>query len=236
MSISLLLGFVMTLVGYVGCFTIVQGSSPLDTYIWLGIEAVLALIRLLTWAWNLSWDESDGVCLILKCSRTPPVDATLETAENPVQTFKIVTDDKFWETQTAYAGPVNAEEMKRIPGFRHWYSQTRNIPSIVLREERMGGMGGMVGMGEMSRMGGQTVLCTMNSDKDLNFYHAEINVDASYAVTATRKAPLEEDHTLMKWPSEFKIDVFFEHYSYISGTKPSGFDRVKASWPLSHPS
>jgi hypothetical protein len=44
MSISLLLGFAMTLVGYVGCFTIVQGSSsPLDTYIWLGSEAGLAL-------------------------------------------------------------------------------------------------------------------------------------------------------------------------------------------------
>jgi hypothetical protein len=34
---SLLLGFLLTIVGYVGCFTIVQNSlTPSDTYIWLG--------------------------------------------------------------------------------------------------------------------------------------------------------------------------------------------------------
>jgi hypothetical protein len=141
-----------------------------------------------------------------------------------MQTFKIVTETKFWETQTAYAGPVNANEMKRIPGFRHWYSWTRQktgtILSIVLQEERMSG---------------RTVLCTMNSDQDLDFYDASIIADANYGVTAVAKALLEENHALMRGPSEIKMDVF-EHYRYILGIKPGGPDGVQASWPLSHSS
>jgi hypothetical protein len=222
MLISLLLGFGMTLVGYVGCFTIVQSTSaPSDTYIWLGAEAALALIRLSVWAWNPLWDESDGVCLMLDCSNPPILSATSEKPDDPAETFQIVGDQKFWETLIAYSGPVDLDGMKRVRGFRHWYSWTRRgngseILCIVLQEDRIDGW---------------TILCTMNSSQDLEFHHAKIITDWN-AVTAVRKVSLEDDHALMKAPSEFKMDVW-EHYGSIMWTKNRSSARIQISWTLS---
>ncbi|KAF7344727.1 hypothetical protein MVEN_01633400 [Mycena venus] len=113
LTCALLLGFLMTIVGYIGCFTIVQSSSvPSDTYIWLGSEATLAFIRLLVWGLNPSWDDSDGICLALtEMSPLPAVTPTWVAINNKqFPMFKIMGETEFWQTLTAFSGPVD------IPG------------------------------------------------------------------------------------------------------------------------
>ncbi|KAJ7083797.1 hypothetical protein C8R44DRAFT_991958 [Mycena epipterygia] len=174
MLFALLFGFLMTIIGYIGCFTIVQNSStPSDTYIWLALELALALIRLLTWALNPPWDDSDGVRLRLDPQKTRSLHDTFGIDENtaePVK-IKIIRDTGFfWEVLTAYSGPVNLDalEVKRIHGVQHSYSWIRreagsgstDILCIIL--ERV--------------FGEDTVMCWINHNQDdLEFHRARID-------------------------------------------------------------
>ncbi|KAJ7859598.1 hypothetical protein B0H14DRAFT_3628869 [Mycena olivaceomarginata] len=220
---ALLLGFLMTLVGYVGCFTIVQNSSvPSDTYIWLGAEAVLAAIRLLTWASNPSWDDSDGLWLKVHPRKSKPLQHTLGTDENPPGTFKIIHETRFWEALTAYAGPVNINEMRKIHGFRHWYSWIRRKTAQ-----------GSTEMLYIILEGKHTVLCRMREDtQDIEFHRADLTINPGHAM---QLETLEEDHELLKWPSEFRISVF-EHYNFILSSKGGDCVPIRVSWPLSESS
>ncbi|KAJ7481848.1 hypothetical protein FB451DRAFT_1556037 [Mycena latifolia] len=73
----LFIGIGSTAVGYLGCFTVVQNSRPVDTYIWLGVEGALALVRVYIWGLNPSWDEKTGLRLDLRLpgdiERAPPI-------------------------------------------------------------------------------------------------------------------------------------------------------------------
>ncbi|KAJ7486502.1 hypothetical protein FB451DRAFT_770982 [Mycena latifolia] len=226
MFAALQLGFLMTLVGYVGCFTIVQNSpTPSDTYIWLGVEVALALIRLATWAINPSCDDPDGVWFRLRAHNDAFLQDTLGTEENPAEMFKIVPERKFWEALTAHSGPVNIDNMKKIRGFQHWYSWIRrqtvqgsaDILCIVLEGE-------------------PAVLCTMDVShgQDVEFHSAEITSN-DYTGHAVQRERLVEDHELMTAPSDFKTNVF-EHYNFIFATMGGDSLPIQASWPLSESS
>ena len=57
---SLLFGLVLSVVGYIGCFSVVQASPKNNSrgpLVWLVCEAVLAIIRTLVWAYNPAWDD-----------------------------------------------------------------------------------------------------------------------------------------------------------------------------------
>ncbi|KAF7377249.1 hypothetical protein MSAN_00145200 [Mycena sanguinolenta] len=221
MEIFLLTGFLMTLVGYVGCFTIVQNSpNSRDTYIWLGAEALLAFIRLLVWAVNPPWDDPDGVHLIVDCSNRQSLAA--ESDENPLDIFKPMSSHRFWETLAAYSGVANIDDISGIRGFRPSYSWTKHekdeILSIILEEDRSGG---------------QIVLCTMNAE-NLEFYHAELSSADGISVTARKKEKLDDHDSLMKSPN-FVMDVFEQYRSILElKCRVSPSSAIQASWALSH--
>jgi len=64
--ILLLGGILAVIVGYIGCFSIVQSSrnsaGPLS---WLCIEAGLSVIRIFTWGLNPGWDDAPSLELLL---------------------------------------------------------------------------------------------------------------------------------------------------------------------------
>ncbi|KAF7339149.1 hypothetical protein MVEN_01991800 [Mycena venus] len=212
---AILSGFFMTLVGYIGCFTIVQNSrTALDTYIWLVAEATLALIRLLVWASNPPWDESDGLQFRLHCPKNQSLQGILGTEEFPADTFQMVTEKRFWEALTAYSGPVNLDRINTVSGFRHLYSS-------VLQESGSGSAEILCLILEGEE---ETILCTMNEAQELAFHHADMNPTAGHTV---RRKPLE-----MKGPSEFMMDVF-EHYHFILSRVDGKSDPIRVSWPLS---
>ncbi|KAJ7810922.1 hypothetical protein B0H14DRAFT_2751281, partial [Mycena olivaceomarginata] len=212
---ALLLGFLMTLVA-------AMSLSHHHTYIWLGAEAALAAIRLLTWASNPSWDDSDGLWLKVNPRKSKPLQHTLGTDENPPGTFKIIHETRFWEALTAYAGPVNINEMRKIHGFRHWYSWIRRKTAQ-----------GSTEMLYIILEGNHTVLCRMREDtQDIEFHRADLTINPGHAM---QLETLEEDHELLKWPSEFRISVF-EHYNFILSSKGGDCVPIRVSWPLSESS
>lgn len=59
LQIVIACSLVLTVVGYVGCFSLVQSSNTsLGPLIWLITEAVLSLVRMGVWAWNPNWDDT----------------------------------------------------------------------------------------------------------------------------------------------------------------------------------
>ncbi|KAJ7881306.1 hypothetical protein B0H14DRAFT_1514198 [Mycena olivaceomarginata] len=110
--------------GYIGCFTTVQNSLPDNTYIWLGVEVILALLRIYIWGLNPLWDEQTGLSLELQLLADTDLAPTVTTAQDYRQRilgvnayeqnirgarndpFVILTDRQFLEYISPYTGPV----------------------------------------------------------------------------------------------------------------------------------
>ncbi|KAJ7473402.1 hypothetical protein FB451DRAFT_981512, partial [Mycena latifolia] len=117
LQVLLFLGIGSTAVGYLGCFTVVQNSHASDTYMWLGIEIALALLRIFIWGLNPSWDEQTGLRLELELpddsEKAPTITMgqdfrgrILKEYDSEPGPFVVVTDSHFLEYISPYTGPV----------------------------------------------------------------------------------------------------------------------------------
>ncbi|KAJ6534924.1 hypothetical protein B0H19DRAFT_1323037 [Mycena capillaripes] len=108
----LLLGIGSTAVGYLGCFTVVQTASPTNTYIWLGAEVALAILRIIIWGSNPTWDEDTDVRLNLRFESTPPTITTGQDYEQFIafkdysEPFIIWSDSLFLDYVSPFTGPL----------------------------------------------------------------------------------------------------------------------------------
>ncbi|KAK1230904.1 hypothetical protein PQX77_005982 [Marasmius sp. AFHP31] len=86
----LVVGMGMIVAGYVGCFNIVGRTDVKGgPYVWFGMEAILATLRIVLWGWNPSWDEgSTGMTMQLALRNTDltPDVTTPTSPDNPVRT------------------------------------------------------------------------------------------------------------------------------------------------------
>ena len=70
----LLFGVLASIVGYVGCFSIVQNSaSSLGPVSWLCLEVGLSLVRLAIWAWNPPGDDAPPLEINLELDKYEPL-------------------------------------------------------------------------------------------------------------------------------------------------------------------
>ena len=66
----LFIGLVASVVGYVGCFSVVQNStSTIGPASWLCLEAGLSVMRLVIWAWNPARDYAPPLKIILELDK-----------------------------------------------------------------------------------------------------------------------------------------------------------------------
>jgi len=70
------MGVLASVVGYVGCFSVVQdrNASARGTYLWIGLESALAIVRMMIWASNPSFDDLHGLQICLDLSMNSPYD------------------------------------------------------------------------------------------------------------------------------------------------------------------
>ncbi|KAJ7575686.1 hypothetical protein C8J56DRAFT_752578, partial [Mycena floridula] len=58
-QLTMAVGMLMIVVGYVGCFNLVNHSTAANgPYVWLGLEVFLSLLRITLWGWNPKWDDT----------------------------------------------------------------------------------------------------------------------------------------------------------------------------------
>ncbi|KAJ2934495.1 hypothetical protein H1R20_g2624, partial [Candolleomyces eurysporus] len=72
-QISLSFGLILIVVGYIGCFSVVQASPRADSkgaLVWLVCEALLAIFRTLVWAANPKWDDAKSPIALEKVRTT----------------------------------------------------------------------------------------------------------------------------------------------------------------------
>jgi hypothetical protein len=66
----LLIGLLASLVGYVGCFSVVQNSeTTIGPVSWLSLEVGLSVMRLAIWAWNPARDDAPSLEIILELNK-----------------------------------------------------------------------------------------------------------------------------------------------------------------------
>ncbi|KAF9068377.1 hypothetical protein BDP27DRAFT_1448414 [Rhodocollybia butyracea] len=89
-QLFLILGIIATVIGYLGCFTLVQNTNSLNAILWLSLEATLCLLRVLIWGWNPHCDENTKVTVRLSLSDIQPGPTTAPSyhdIQGPVERF-----------------------------------------------------------------------------------------------------------------------------------------------------
>ncbi|KAL0569962.1 hypothetical protein V5O48_011993, partial [Marasmius crinis-equi] len=143
---SILVGILMIVVGYVGCFNLVsQSNAAKGPYVWLGMEASLSVLRIALWGGNPSWAQGDtGLEMRLDLLGTKPSKTTpsapsnfpLVTTSHPLsqltkskafgalgmrkesaESFVAVSTEDFLAAATPYVGPLRRLELEGISLF-----------------------------------------------------------------------------------------------------------------------
>lgn len=121
-------GVVLTVVGYIGCFSLVQSSNSasLAPLIWLLTEVALSLVRMGFWAWNPEWDEKQTYLkFTLDLARHSPL-STCSTFYEDLETQKdipLTPSDKFLGEITSFVGSLEPLEIDE--GIAVYYTMTR---------------------------------------------------------------------------------------------------------------
>ena len=128
---ALLIGLVASVVGYVGCFSVVQNStSTFGPISWLCLEAGLSVMRLVIWAWNPTRDNAPPLEIILKLDKYEhkPL-PTCNKDDEEILRYKVlplIRARDFLKIITSFAGLI---EPFSNPDLSLYYTLTRKRPS-----------------------------------------------------------------------------------------------------------
>ena len=122
----LLIGILASVVGYVGCFSIVQNSASASGPVsWLCLEAGLSVMRLAIWAWNPTRDDAPPLKINLELDKYEPLPTSnkynAEIIEYKVLPLTRARD--FLKSITSFAGLIKPFSN---PDLSLYYTLTRN--------------------------------------------------------------------------------------------------------------
>ena len=125
----LLIGLLASVVGYVGCFSVVQNSTSTSGPVsWLCLEAGLSVVRLAIWAWNPTKDDAPPLEIIQELEKYEPL-PTCNKDSSEILEYKVLPLTRardFLKIITSFAGLI---EPFSNPDLSLYYTFTRNRPS-----------------------------------------------------------------------------------------------------------
>ena len=127
----LLVGLAASVVGYVGCFSVVQDStSTAGPVSWLCLEAGLSVMRLAIWAWNPTRDDAPPLEIILELDKYEHKPfPTCNKDNSEILKYKVLPLTRaqdFLKIITSFAGLI---EPFSNPHLSLYYTLTRKRPS-----------------------------------------------------------------------------------------------------------
>ena len=125
----LFIGLVASIVGYVGCFSVVQNStSTFGPVSWLCLEAGLSLMRLGIWAWNPTSDDAPPLEITLELDEHKPLPTCNEDNEEFLfyKVLPLTRARDFLKIITSFAGLI---EPFGNPDLSLYYTLTRKRSS-----------------------------------------------------------------------------------------------------------
>ncbi|PPQ80937.1 hypothetical protein CVT26_014747 [Gymnopilus dilepis] len=135
-QILILIGAALIVAGYVGCFSIVQGSqSSSAPIIWLGAEILLSAFRMFLWALNPPWDENTGTILNLITNARPPLPTCPNYAMDLEKhgVLSLESEANFLDQLRTHIGFISHLDVRPINhGLSFFYTLTRRSPSSTL--------------------------------------------------------------------------------------------------------
>jgi hypothetical protein len=123
-QLLLALGVLFSVVGYLGCFTVVQSvNSSVAPVVWLVLEGTLSIARMISWAWNPDFDLAPKMQFDLELGDIPPHPSSKykEVIERE-QLLPLVRAKVFLEDVTAYSGLLDPFD---VPDTSVFYTLTR---------------------------------------------------------------------------------------------------------------
>ena len=130
----LLIGLLASVVGYVGCFSIVQNSASTSGPVsWLCLEVGLSVVRLVIWAWNPTRDDAPPLEINFELVKYEPLPAcNKEILLSKVLPLTRARD--FLKSITSFVGLIKPFSN---PDFSLYYTLTwkRDNESVNLRNE-----------------------------------------------------------------------------------------------------
>jgi len=118
LSFLLIVGVLLTIGGYIGCFYLIQHTSENSSgpFLWLVLEAILSIIRILVWAFNPSWDDSKGVLFKLKLARHPPPITCTKSHREILNDglIPVTRAEDFLQDVVAYKGPFSLVKWSNV--------------------------------------------------------------------------------------------------------------------------
>jgi hypothetical protein len=121
----LFIGLLASVVGYVGCFSVVQNSTSSSGPVsWLCLEAGLSIMRVVIWAWNPTWDDAPPLEFILKLDKHKPLPTCNKDNEEILRqrVLPLTRAQDFLKIITSFAGLI---EPFRNSGLSLYYTLTR---------------------------------------------------------------------------------------------------------------
>ena len=125
--VLLFVGVVASVVGYVGCFSAVQGSgSSKEALIWLCLEAGLSIIRIVLWAVNPKGDDAPPLKFKFELDEHAPLPTCTKSAEEieELKVLPLIRATEFLEGITSYAGLLHRFSPPRLTLY---YTLTRRF-------------------------------------------------------------------------------------------------------------
>ena len=136
--LGLLLGVVASVVGYIGCFSVVQSTQkstgPLS---WLCLEAALSLLRMYIWSLNPQCDDAPPLEIVLALDHDPPL-PTCNKYSKYIEEDKVLPltrADQFLNSVTPFAGLIDRFEH---PDLTLYYALTRQEALVTETETTLG--------------------------------------------------------------------------------------------------
>ena len=197
----LFIGLAASIVGYVGCFSVVQNStSTFGPVSWLCLEAGLSIMRLGIWAWNPTSDDAPPLEITLELDEYKPLPTCNkddeEIFENKVLPLTRARD--FLKTITSFAGLI---EPFINPDLSLYYTLTRKRQS----KESVPENGPE--NAEKHKLGERTLYITVfdHKERTTRVYTRDNEVDTFYSTKSD--APLVDvGHFLLEVEIDAKID------------------------------
>ena len=195
----LFIGLVASVVGYVGCFSVVQNSASASGPVsWVCLEAGLSVMRLAIWAWNPTKDGAPPLEIILELDKCEPL-PTCNKDNEEILEYKVLPltrERDFLKIITSFAGLI---EPFRNPDLSLYYTFTRKRPSkkSVLWWNNA----------KKHRLGERTLYITVfeHKERTTRVYTQDVEGDTLYSIKS--HAPfVDVEHHLLEVEIDVKID------------------------------
>ena len=199
----LFIGLLASVVGYVGCFSIVQNSASTSGPVsWLCLEAGLSVVRLAIWAWNPTTDEAPPLEINLELDKHEPL-PTCNKVNEEILGYKVLPLTRardFLKSITSFVGLIKPFSN---PDLSLYYTLTRKRAykeGVLRRETEPWDV-------EIHELGERTLYITVfdHKERTTRVYTRDDEVETIYS-TKSDTLLVDVGHHLLEVEIDAKID------------------------------